>query len=326
MNLTKRFLLAGAAEAAKTGRHGLVLALCDRVLALQEGHPEALQLVRRVSQRRWRHRALRLSLSGVVLLAAVGGAGLWWWQQHSSALSTATRQAAAPPPDKPTPRPTPPSRTQPGAAASTQTGTDVAPRPAARAPRPTGTGQTTSRAATAGSGTAKPPVARHPAASAAQAAGKRLVLFQPEPQNVRIGVDQMRPRAFGPDFRSVALAPGTHSFRVEGAENCCIDEHFTVEIPAGATPYVLRKRLRFRPAGLYVVAGAAGSVRVLGAGVRGRTRSIIWVPMKRSLEQVYEFRVQAPGYLPASQSARLRAGRVEEVPVQLEPAGVGGAP
>ena len=93
-----------------------------------------------------------------------------------------------------------------------------------------------------------------------------------------IGVDGAAPRAFGPSFREVPLEPGVHSFKFVGAHDCCIDEEVSVKVPPGEGAFVVAQKLKFRPAGLYVVTDTPANVLVDNGKISGRSRSVIQVP------------------------------------------------
>ena len=172
-------------------------------------------------------------------------------------------------------------------------------------------------ASTAIAGRSNGHAGRHVAASREP----RVVIFQPTPANVRIGVDGEAPREFGPAFRSVTLTPGRHTFRVVSGTDCCEDRTITREVPPGESPLSVSLVLPFRDARLYVVSNAPGDVSVAsgsGAGARGRTREILSVPMRRA-EDTRRIAIGAPGYARYTATVRLRAGALTEQRVTLAP-------
>lgn len=147
----------------------------------------------------------------------------------------------------------------------------------------------------------------------------RHVILRPEPANVSIGIDGQAPRDFGPSFRELDLVPGQHVFKFKGAHDCCVDEEFRVDIPPGANPFVLAHRLRFRPAGLYVVSNAPANVVVGNGRASGRTRSVIYVPQPDDMYANHIVRITGEGHQPVSTEVRLRAGQLETIEVTLQP-------
>ena len=147
----------------------------------------------------------------------------------------------------------------------------------------------------------------------------RHVILRPEPQNISISVDGAGARDFGPSFHELDLLPGPHVFKFKGAHECCFDEEIKVDIPPGATPYLLKHRLRFRPAGLYVISNTPGDV-VVGDGIAsGRTRSVIQVPQPDDMFASHVVRISSEGHATVVREVRLRAGQVEDIEVQLQP-------
>jgi hypothetical protein len=132
-------------------------------------------------------------------------------------------------------------------------------------------------------------------------------------------VDGALPRDFGPSFRELDLAPGPHLFKFKGAHECCVDEELKVDIPPSASPFVLKHRLRFRPAGLYVISNAPANVVVGNNMASGRTRSVIQVPQPDDMFASHVVRISSDGHAPVVTEVRLRAGQVETIEVTLQP-------
>jgi serine/threonine-protein kinase len=150
--------------------------------------------------------------------------------------------------------------------------------------------------------------------------GPRKVSFQPSPANVAIGINGQPPREFGPSFRDVELEPGVHRFKFVGGHDCCIDEEISVDIPPGPGTFTVAKKLRFRPAGLYVVTDTYANVIVDDGKVSGRTRNVIQVPEMESMTETHNIRVSADGYQDHTQQVRLKAGQVITVRVDMKKA------
>jgi hypothetical protein len=115
--------------------------------------------------------------------------------------------------------------------------------------------------------------------------------------------------------------PGTHVFKFKGAHDCCVDEEFRVDIPPGTTPFVVAHRLRFRPAGLYVVSNTPANVVVGNGLASGRTRSVIQVQQPDDMYANHLVRISGDGHEPVTTEVRLRAGQVETIEVTLRPIG-----
>jgi serine/threonine-protein kinase len=147
----------------------------------------------------------------------------------------------------------------------------------------------------------------------------RHVILRPEPANVSISIDGQAPRDFGPSFRELDLLPGQHVFKFKGAHDCCVDEEFRVDILPGTSPFVVTHRLRFRPAGLYVVSNTPANVVVGNGKASGRTRSVIQVPQPDDMYANHVVHITGEGHEPVHTEVRLRAGQVETIEVTLQP-------
>ena len=123
----------------------------------------------------------------------------------------------------------------------------------------------------------------------------------------------------GPSFREVRLSSGVHRFKFVGAHDCCIDQEFTARIPSGPGTTELSRKLRFRPAGLYVVSKTTGNVAVDNGEITGRVRGVIQVPHLKGLVENHRITVTATGYKDYTEEIQLRAGRLTTVNVKLEP-------
>lgn len=144
----------------------------------------------------------------------------------------------------------------------------------------------------------------------------RTVVFKPTPANVAIAVDGGPARAYGPSFRSMKLTPGEHTFSMQGAHDCCVDETFTLDIPPGSGAFPLVRKLAFRPAGLYVVTDAPANVLV-DDRISGRTRSVLQVPHADGLLETHTVVVSAAGYARHEQQVQLQAGQLRTIQVTL---------
>lgn len=149
------------------------------------------------------------------------------------------------------------------------------------------------------------------------AATPRAVLFDFDPVNVSISVDDSPPRPFGASFDRMNLTPGTHRFSVTSNVECCADANFTVDVPEGSEPFRVRRTLASRPALLIVRSNVAGDVRVADRA-SGRTRTPVEVPMGTDRTLRTPIEVRAEGYATASSEVELHAGDVTTINVALE--------
>lgn len=269
----------------------------ERVLAIDEGNTEVLQLLERLGRgdRRIVYAGAVAVLVGATALAAI----LW------------PRAPVDPPPDAL------------ADAGTSDAGLDAATLDAALAVEPEPDAALDANATPdagaidAGNAITPEPDAgrRRPPSTAA-----RLVEINPSPQNVRVSVDGAPAREWGPRFRNVELPPGLHTFRFDAPSGCCEPLELQVRIPPGDDPYPLPARLPFRPARLYVTAMPADVEVLAGRGdaARGRTRAVISIPMATA-EEVREFRVTAAGHEVYTSRVPLRAGELKTVSAELRP-------
>jgi eukaryotic-like serine/threonine-protein kinase len=280
----------------------------NRVLAMDETNARVLDHVVRLSRRRGRRRAVlvvagvALGLSGALGMgfAMVGrttpasqGAGAAGAEDSDAAQASTASEA---------------EEEAAGEEAQLATGTDggtagTAPREASAQAPPR------ARKAAAPKGNTRPVASGAP----------RRVVFRPTPQNVTISVGGSEPRPFGPSFHEMELAPGRHRVVFASGGDCCLDAEFTVQVPPGPGTTVIERQLPLRPAGLYVVSNVPADVTVGDGLAKGRAREVLRVPMKGDVEDVVRLTVTAPGHADYTGGVRLRAGRVAEVGVRLEP-------
>jgi hypothetical protein len=293
-------LLGRARKAVSARDRPSAIALLDRVLALQDGHPEALRLLSaldRVARRRLVTRAALGAVSASVV------AMLWVTFVPPSDVAGDRANARAPS-GNPVLRPGPVQ--QPAGSSSTP-----ATKPAVDLPSGTASSQPAKKPV-------RPPRER-PAQPASVAAGPRTVRFDPEPANVSISVDGQPARPFGPAFRMVELASGPHSFRFIGAHDCCEERLLELEVPPGPGETVVAAKLPFRPARVYVVSDVPADVQIDDGAAVGRTRSLINVPVERAYIERRRISVTAPGHEAYTGSIQLRAGQVTQLDVALKP-------
>jgi hypothetical protein len=286
----ERLLAAAEAAVAARDRNAAVEAL-DRVLALDDGNARALGLLRELDQRKRMGIALR---AAAALCGVAGLFALWFTFAPASGANSAPQERSPPSAD--------PAQTLAGPAS-----------PAAEPP--TAAEPTTSEQADAAVLAER---SARPAASRPRGTGPRTVVFAPEPANVTISVDDQAPQAFGPSFNQVELAPGPHTFRFVGAEQCCEDAVVQLDVPPGPGESVVRARLAFRDARLYVASNEPADVLLDDVPV-GRALSLISIPMERNRVMRRKISVTAPGHKPYTGHVQLRAGEVAQLEVALVP-------
>jgi hypothetical protein len=279
-------------RAQRRGSVPTALDYWNRVLAIDDGNARVLGAVQRLGKRAALRRVL---LRASVVLGVLGlGAALLYAQLRMAQRAAASATVASA--DAPTP------------AARDLLFPSAAAQPEAEGPRPAAPRQNGHRA--------RPrPI---PVPVVAAPGGPRRVSFNPVPANVSIGVDGAAPLAFGPSFHEVTLEPGTHRFKFVGAHDCCIDEEISVKIPPGEGPFELGQRLKFRPAGLYVVTNTPANVSIDDGKISGRSRSLIQVPDLSELVETHHIRVSAVGHHDHVQDVRLQAGQVVTVEVAMK--------
>jgi serine/threonine-protein kinase len=326
--------IAGGLAAANAGDIPAALDLYNRVLALDEGNEQVLRLVAKVgaSRRRARLFALGAGLALVGALSIAVAAALWPPPARSSTRASRVQgllpRSSAPSPRAPPPRElfaVPPAARDPRARARSEVPADsaparspqVSPEPVARSPRPPH----------------RPDGAPTPrAASPSQDAEPRLVLLEPLPQSVRIGIDGDEPRPFGPERHSALLRPGLHRFEVvpialpsppgDGPAPRYQPRSFELRLPPGEGRFVQPLALPFAPAAVRVDSAVAGQVTLLdgsnGARNLGRTGELLSVPMRTGRADL-RLRVDAPHHEAVERSIRATAGQTLAVRVDLVP-------
>jgi serine/threonine-protein kinase len=288
-------------QAQRAGDHPKALDCYNRVLALDESNARVLSAVRNLGRRRALRRRIVWGLSASSAVAAVVALAIF------AVPLLGARKPIEPTSDSA--KPAQPTPARPSAPRADVLRTTVKPSPpavVAQKPR-----KTEKRAD------------RKPRPPKLDPTEPRRVTFNPYPANVSIGINGGDPRPFGPAFHETELVPGTHRFKFVGAHDCCIDEEITIKIAPGAEPLSVTKRLRFRPAGLYVVTDTPANVTIDGGRVSGRSRSVIQVPDMESLTETHRIRISAEGHADLEQDVRLRAGQVVTVPVRMIKVGQG---
>jgi serine/threonine-protein kinase len=268
----------------------------NRVLAIDESNQRVLNSVQRLGRR-----------SALRRLSLVAGAALALLALTSWGVYAALRPSAGAPSKAI-------ARRVPAASATVQTQAPSNARVDTLQPANGRTPEPPRSAAAGKHARAHPP----PVAATPPPSGPRPVSFNPVPANVAIGVDGEAPRPFGPSFHAVELEPGVHRFKFVGAHECCIDEEVSVKVPPGEGTFTVAQRLKFRPAGLYVVTDTPANVSVDGGKIFGRSRSVIQVPDLTDLVETHHIRVTAEGRPDHVEDVRLQAGQVVTVEVAMK--------
>jgi eukaryotic-like serine/threonine-protein kinase len=295
-------------QAMKSGDVPSAMEAFNRVLSLDEQNERVLTAVSSLGRRRRLRRAglwMFLTCAALVALGMIGSL-----IAARRAPSPASLHNPAPPAQQPVAagrapatvvqNPVPP-------ASNALAGGQPPVAPAARLPHRPAPARTAS----------EPPVP-------VDANAPRHVVLRPEPANMSIGIDGAVPRDFGPSFRELSLLPGVHEFKFKGAHDCCVDEQVSLEIPPGTGSFVVAHKLRYRPAGLYVVSNTPADVLIDDGAARGRTWSVIQVPQPNDMFAPHVIRISAAGHRDTVREVRLRAGQVERIEVKLE--GADGTP
>lgn len=310
-------------QASKKGEVTVALDAFDRALAIREGDPLVLQLLRRVGvtrRRRWllRHGAAAAAMS------ALGGAAWWAWPSDRE-----PRESTRVRPDPAAGRPT---RASLRLDAGTPTETE------ARSGRPT---SSRDQPGLAGGSKAAPPSrvdggrgASSPARrvrprSAAQRMPRppRPVHFITYPTVCWIRIDDGPWHENTRDFRPL-LRPGRHTViaeaRVQGTNPYLrTSRELVVPVDPEGTTHTIRFALKLADAGLRIASNAANGRVLVGEGLaRGRTNTLIAVPMSEARRVGVLVVVSAEGFAPATvRVERLEAGTTREVRVDLRATG-----
>ena len=297
-----RVLLRRGEKAVSAGGRAEAMECLDRVLALDEGNEAAMALVGKLGKER--RGGMPAFAAGMALMLGLGAYAYSSRDDGAEVLATSTDA---------------------GVDAATDGEPVIAPEDAG-ADTPDAEEEDVDVAEDASeAGSETPEDARVRRDTRNRPRGPRTVVFRPSPQRVSISVDGSPARAYGPGstgFSRIDLTPGRHRFRIQGAEACCVDQDFEVNIPAGNGEYILRRSLAYRPALLVVDSAVSASVEVRGSGNIGASRGSTGVPFRVSLGEVRQRRtvvVRAEGYAPATLQITLSAGGPARHRVQLVP-------
>jgi len=146
----------------------------------------------------------------------------------------------------------------------------------------------------------------------------RRVVFDLDPQNVQIAVDDQPLRLYGPAFSYVDLLPGRHRFRIVSNVECCADATIERDISPGEGTLTLRHVLPSRPAILIVRTNTPADVVVESGLARGRAQGAIDVPITaRERVERHTITVTAPGFAAYTGEVQIAAGGVTTTRVTL---------
>jgi serine/threonine-protein kinase len=147
----------------------------------------------------------------------------------------------------------------------------------------------------------------------------RHVVFDPDPVNVRITIDDEPERSYG-SFSETDLVPGRHHFVFRSNTACCDTLAFDRDIPPGPGSTTVGGVLPSSPAAFFVESNVPGRVVVDDGRARGRTRGVVSVPITAAgRAQRAAFTVSADGYASYRGEIDLTAGIEARVSVTLVP-------
>jgi len=293
-------LIARGKKASESGDVPQALDDFNRVLALDEGNPQVLELIERLGLRS----RLRIGLLAAGALLGVFGIGaigyaLFGNEREEVPVPVAVAEE---PPDA-------------AIAGEPDAGTTaLAERDAGEVAEATDAGDSGDEAAVRSTGPARQ---RH---TTVRSTGPRVVRFSVSPQSVEIGVDGAEPRPYGPSFSSVELDPGAHDFVFGG--DCCVTTEETIVIPPGDEPFVLRRRVPFAGRVMFKVEppDATAEIETFQGWMPVRPNFVMEVPQSRS-RAPHRIRVTAEGYQPYTGTVALDAEpKRVELELEAEPA------
>jgi serine/threonine-protein kinase len=146
----------------------------------------------------------------------------------------------------------------------------------------------------------------------------RRVVFDFDPQNVQIAVDNQPLRLYGPAFSYVDLLPGRHRFHIVSNVDCCSEATIERVIEPGEGAMPLRHVLPSRPAILIVRTNTPADVVVEPGLARGRAQGAIDVPITaRERVERRTITVTAPGFAAYTGEVQFAAGGVTTTQVTL---------
>ena len=293
-------LIARGKRASESGDVPQALDDFNRVLALDEGNPQVLELIERLG-RRSRLRIGLLAAGALLGVFGIGAIGYAVFGNEREEVPVPVAVAEEPPDAGIVPEP------DAGLAASAGRDSGVVAEGSDEADAGDGDEETAVRST-------GPARQRH---TTVRSTGPRLVRFSVTPQSVEIGVDGADPRPYGPSFSSVELEPGAHRFVFGG--DCCVATEETIVIPPGDEPFVLRRRVPFAGRVMFRIepSDATAEIETPQGWMPVRPNFVMEVPQNRA-EAPHGIRVTAEGYEPYTGNVTLEA-EPTQVEVALEP-------
>ena len=149
--------------------------------------------------------------------------------------------------------------------------------------------------------------------------GPVTVVFSPQRcAEVEISVDGSPARRFGAAFDSVEVEPGRHEFRFVGSAQC--GDHTVEVVVPPQERYVLSPVIPFAHARLLVMTNVPAQISVDDGRVTGPNNDIVEVPVT-SVQAEVRLTVTAPGHTAYTGAVRLTAGQTSTTRVNLEASG-----
>jgi serine/threonine protein kinase len=147
---------------------------------------------------------------------------------------------------------------------------------------------------------------------------KRVVVFTPCPMAVEIVVDDSDRFQFEPSTRKRLMPIGKHKIAFVPKDRARFqEEEWSVDIPAGDTPFYFRKRLRWRPAKLFVESNVDAVVTVPGRAA-DRANRTFEIDIKNGPKEKISVLISAEGYNPATKQVTITAGELFRVKAPLQ--------
>lgn len=286
-------------QAKKKKQHQDAAAHFNRVLALDPGNEKALLQINGMNRNRTLRRVLERT--AIVLTALTAMTAVAWAVLRPKPLPPVPPQVEEPEtsidradtPTSPPPEAGAEEDEQSGKAETVHTAPTGEPEPAVKKPKPR----------------TVPQKVMEPQF--------REVVFTPHPLSVKIIVDDEKPFPFGPANRSRILTTGKH--KITFAPNDTkrfLEQSWTVNIPAGNTPFPFRGRLMWRPAKLLVKSDIDASVTVPGR-VTDLTNHVFTVEVKKGPTEQLSVLISQEGYVPQTKQVTITAGELSTLNVKL---------
>lgn len=263
----------------------------NRVLAMEPGNEKALAAVRGMGRRRRTRRVLeRILFVAPVIIALV--AVVWALARRSSESDGAPANAREAPAVAPSPDASLPLSSNDVRDAGTGEISPVLPRAKKRKyiPRPVNNlGKQT-----------------------------RVVVFTPQPMAVEIVIDDVARFPFGPANRKKSIRVGKHKITfLPNDPKRFSPQTWKVKIPEGEGPYQFRRRLRWRPAKLFVESNVDKASVTIPGRASDRVNRVFDVPIDKGPDEQISVLVSAEGYVPRTHSVKISAGDLARIRVTL---------